>query len=94
MKAPVTYPMKEPVVSFPPGAVWHPSIDANSGEICVQKDFGPTKQLKDIGALLRALLETPTVESPVNGDAAQQMAENYEAFAAEARKRIASQPAA
>ena len=81
-------------MSVPPGAVWHPSIDKDSGEICVQKDFGPTKQLKDIGALLRGLLENPTLESPVNGDTAQQLAAGFDAFAAEARKRIASQPTA
>lgn len=81
-------------MSFPPGAIWHPSVDADSGEVCVQKMWGPTKQLKDIAVLLRDLLENPSLESPVNVDAAKQLAEDAKAYVADAQKKAAALPAA
>lgn len=92
VKVPPTYPMKAPVINFPPGAIWHPSVDPTSGDICMDKDFGPTKQLKDLAVKLLQLLSTPPTESPTNQDAAQQMDNNAAAFLSEASKRIASQP--
>ena len=98
MVFPANYPFKHPEMTFTPGQLYHPNVDAASGQLCaeaISKFFGPTKNVADLAAHVQDFLRTPTFDSPLNGDAAQELMEPAKGVAAyedKARRAAAGAP--
>lgn len=68
--------------------VFHPNVNPDSGEICVntlKKDWTPNLGLKHILLTIRCLLIHPNPESALNTDAGKLLLENYDQYFSRAK---------
>lgn len=95
MEFPDTYPFQAPRLYFNPGQMFHPNVDAASGVVCgldIDKMWGPTKNVTDLAKFLLNFLNAPSLESPLNADAAAALDSNLAGFEEQARKAAATAP--
>ena len=68
--------------------IFHPNIDAKTGEICVntlKKDWKATLGLRHVLLVIRCLMIEPNPDSALNAEAGHLVRENYDQFVARAR---------
>jgi ubiquitin-protein ligase len=95
VKFPNNYPFKHPDMTFKPGQLYHPNINAETGEICadtITKSFGPTKNVTDLAKLVVAFMETPNTESPLDADCTTELLSAIEVYEEKARKMAEKAP--
>ena len=66
LKFPENYPHKHPEMMFVPGVLYHPNVSPTTGEICadsIEKCFGPTKNVLDLGTMVRTFMTTPNLSA-------------------------------
>lgn len=72
IRIPDTYPMSPPIVTFST-PICHPNIHFKTGEVCLdilRTQWSPAWTLSSLCTAIRALLESPEPDSPLNVDAA------------------------
>lgn len=97
LKFPNNYPFKHPDMTFKAGQLYHPNVASATGEICadtITKSFGPTKTVLDLAKMVQAFLETPNLESPLDGECASELATAIEVYEEKARKMAEKAPKA
>merc|ERR1712226_33324 len=68
--------------------VFHPNVNEDNGEICVntlKKDWSPTLGIKHILLTIRCLLINPNPESALNTEAGKLLLENYDQYFSRAK---------
>lgn len=71
---PDNYPFKHPEVKFVT-KMYHPNIKKDTGEICMDvfaNSWSPTQKVSDILEKLATLLVTPSLDSPLEAEIAQE----------------------
>jgi len=92
---PTDYPFRAPEVTFQT-KVYHPNVKKDTGQICadiLKEQWKPTLSIRWILEILRSMLESPTIDSPLEADIAAQLKDNPAEFnktAAEWTKKYAS----
>lgn len=98
-----TYPLPRPPprrppplqMTFKPGELYHPNVNRETGEICadmISKTWGPTQNVTTLAKLVLGFLETPNMESPLDGDCAAELAASVDKYEASARKYAEKAP--
>ena len=80
-----TFPFKSPSIAFKT-PIWHPNVDADGGAVCLDvigadRWSGVTTLCTVFSIYIPALLQCPNHESPLNAEAATQLAEDAAAYA-------------
>ena len=73
------YPFKCPEVKFIT-PMYHPNIKKDTGEICMDvfaNSWAPTQKVSDIIEKLASLLVSPSTESPLEGEIAQEFIKDH-----------------
>ena len=76
--------------------VYHPNVKSDTGEICadlLKEQWKPTLSLRWVLEVIRMMLESPSIDSPLEADIAAQLKDDPKAFqkaAAEWTKKYAS----
>ena len=76
---PDNYPFKCPEVKFIT-PMYHPNIKKDTGEICMDvfaNSWAPTQKVSDIIEKLASLLVSPSTESPLEGEIAQEFIKDH-----------------
>eukprot|EP01129_Flabellula_baltica_P015397 TRINITY_DN779_c0_g1_i1.p1 TRINITY_DN779_c0_g1~~TRINITY_DN779_c0_g1_i1.p1 ORF type:complete len:145 (+),score=45.07 TRINITY_DN779_c0_g1_i1:21-455(+) len=84
LEIPNEYPFKPPEVVFQ-SSCFHPNIDPSDGKICAQilgENWSPQIKLREVILIISQMLVEPTLDSPLNGEAAQLYSTDKNAFAA------------
>ena len=84
---PVNYPFKYPDVKFIT-PMYHPNIKKDTGEICMDvfaNSWSPTQKVSDIIEKLSSLLMSPSTDSPLEGEIAQEYVSNHSKWEAKVR---------
>lgn len=84
------YPFKPPKVLFKT-PIFHPNV-SDKGEICAdiyEKDWAPTKKMQDVFNIIRTMLLSPNLETPLNEEAGKLCRENKEEFNKKAAEHTA-----
>jgi peroxin-4 len=82
-------------MTFKPGELYHPNVNRETGEICadmISKTWGPTQNVTTLAKLVLGFLETPNMESPLDGDCAAELAASVDKYEASARKYAEKAP--
>ena len=75
------YPFKPPRVLFKT-SIFHPNV-SDKGEICAdiyEKDWAPTKKMQDVFNIIRTMLLSPNLETPLNEEAGKLCRESKDEF--------------
>jgi len=78
---PTEYPFRAPEVTFQT-QVYHPSVSTN-GQICadiLKEHWKPTQSLRWVLEIIRSMLETPSIDSPLQPDIASQLKDDPDGF--------------
>ncbi len=76
---PDNYPFKCPEVKFTT-PMYHPNIKKDTGEICMDvfaNNWSPTQKVSDIIEKLSSLLMSPSTESPLEAEIAEEFVKNH-----------------
>jgi ubiquitin-conjugating enzyme E2 D len=79
---PTSYPFRPPIVTFRT-KVYHPNVNTYSGAICdhiLKEEWRPTMSLRWVLAVIRTLLESPSLDHPLEPEIAREMNEHPETF--------------
>jgi ubiquitin-conjugating enzyme E2 D/E len=85
---PADYPFKCPEIKFLT-KIYHPNIKTDTGEICadiINSNWAPTLDVYHCLETLQSMLLNPSADSPVEAQIATQLRDDYDAFAATAKK--------
>ncbi|GMH61649.1 hypothetical protein TrRE_jg3992 [Triparma retinervis] len=85
---PADYPFKCPEIKFLT-KIYHPNIKTDTGEICadiINSNWAPTLDVYHCLETLQSMLLNPNPDSPVEAQIATQLRDDYDAFAATAKK--------
>mmetsp|Transcript_1309 Transcript_1309/g.1971 ORF Transcript_1309/g.1971 Transcript_1309/m.1971 type:complete len:150 (+) Transcript_1309:154-603(+) len=81
-KFPTQYPFKPPEVRYIT-KIYHPNVKTDTGEICndlINGNWGPTLNVKHCIEVLRAMMNNPQSDHPLEPDIATQMREKPKEF--------------
>jgi len=84
LEIPHEYPFRPPEVVFQTPC-FHPNIDPKDGKICAQilgENWSPQIKLREVVLIISQMLVEPTLDSPLNGEAAQLFSSDKNAFRA------------
>jgi ubiquitin-conjugating enzyme E2 D/E len=79
---PAEYPFRAPEVTFAT-KVYHPSVKTDSGQICadlLKEQWKPTLSLRWVLDIVRTMLESPSIDSPLEAEIAAQLRSDPSAF--------------
>jgi ubiquitin-conjugating enzyme E2 D/E len=83
---PTDYPFRAPEVMFQT-KVYHPNVKTDSGEICadiLKEQWKPTLSIRWVLEVIRTMLDSPSIDSPLESEIAAQLKDNPKAFQATA----------
>lgn len=84
------YPFKPPKILFKT-PIFHPNV-SDKGEICAdiyEKDWAPTKKMQDVFNIIRTMLMSPNLETPLNEEAGKLCRESKDVFNKKAAEHTA-----
>ena len=87
---PDNYPFKYPDVKFTT-PMYHPNIKKDTGEICMDvfaNGWTPTQKVCDIIEKLYSLLTSPSTESPLEGEIAQEFVTDHKKWEKKVREFV------
>ena len=87
---PDNYPFKCPDVKFIT-PMYHPNIKKDTGEICMDvfaNNWSPTQKVCDIIEKLSSLLMSPSTESPLEGEIAQEFISDHKKWDKKVREFV------
>jgi ubiquitin-protein ligase len=79
---PTEYPFRAPEVVFKT-KIFHPSVKTDSGQICadiLKEQWKPTLSLRWVLEVIRTMMESPTIDSPLEPEIAAKMKDNPKEF--------------
>lgn len=88
---PDNYPFKVPDVKFVT-TMYHPNIKKDTGEICMDvfaNQWMPTQKVSDIIEKLASLLASPTTDSPLEAEIAQEYIKDRKKFEKNVKEYVA-----
>ena len=87
---PDNYPFKHPEVKFIT-PMYHPNIKKDTGEICMDvfaNNWSPTQKVCDIIEKLASLLVSPSTESPLEAEIAQEFMKDHKKWEKNVREFV------
>eukprot|EP01138_Halocafeteria_seosinensis_P003658 gb/GECG01003737.1/.p1 GENE.gb/GECG01003737.1/~~gb/GECG01003737.1/.p1 ORF type:complete len:162 (+),score=28.17 gb/GECG01003737.1/:1-486(+) len=92
LKYPDKYPMESPSMKFDVGALYHPNVDPETGEICMEGINKPTVKIDRRAEHVFKLLSCPDLGNALNADAASEMREDVKKYESKAREAAKKAP--